>query len=183
MRTSRNKTRYLILGLLNEGPLSGYDIKKIVDWRFSYFWSESYGQIYPELARLEAEGLIGACKADEGSRKDKKRYQIKSEGLIELKKWLAEPAEKEVVRIELLLKLYFSNLTAPEVMADQVKEFEISHKRQLELFKQFEQQLAETKQLGDNHDEILMVLSFGQKVLVSYVEWSRDVIKKLEEKR
>lgn len=52
------KTRYVILGLLNEEPLSGYDIKKIIDIRMSFFWQESYGQIYPELSKLREEGLI-----------------------------------------------------------------------------------------------------------------------------
>ena len=52
------KTRFVILGLLNEEPLSGYDIKKIIDIRMSFFWQESYGQIYPELAKLKKEGLI-----------------------------------------------------------------------------------------------------------------------------
>ncbi len=52
------KTRFVILGLLNEEPLSGYDIKKIIDIRMSFFWQESYGQIYPELAKLREEGLV-----------------------------------------------------------------------------------------------------------------------------
>ncbi len=52
------KTRFVILGLLNEEPLSGYDMKKIIDIRMSFFWQESYGQIYPELAKLREEGLI-----------------------------------------------------------------------------------------------------------------------------
>ncbi|MCK7479112.1 MAG: PadR family transcriptional regulator [Candidatus Moduliflexus flocculans] len=53
-----NNTKYVILGLLTEAPLSGYEIKKLVDIRFRFFWSESYGQIYPELKRLTAMGLI-----------------------------------------------------------------------------------------------------------------------------
>lgn len=37
LKDSTNKTRYLILGLLSEQPLSGYQIKKIVDMRNSKF--------------------------------------------------------------------------------------------------------------------------------------------------
>ena len=47
-----------MLGLLAGGPRSGYDIKSIVDRSTRFFWAASYGQIYPELRRLEAEGLI-----------------------------------------------------------------------------------------------------------------------------
>lgn len=38
-----NATEFAILGLLAEGPLSGYDIKKEVEERLSHFWSQSYG--------------------------------------------------------------------------------------------------------------------------------------------
>ena len=44
----------VILGLLAVRPLSGYDIKAIVDRSTRFFWAASYGQIYPELRRLEA---------------------------------------------------------------------------------------------------------------------------------
>ena len=52
------RTRFLILGLLAEGPCSGYDIRRITLARFGFFWSESFGQIYPCLMRMEAEGLV-----------------------------------------------------------------------------------------------------------------------------
>ena len=48
----------VILGLLSLGPRSGYDIKTVVDRSTRFFWAASYGQIYPELRRLEDEGLI-----------------------------------------------------------------------------------------------------------------------------
>lgn len=182
MKATRSKTRYLILGLLTEGPLSGYEIKKVVDIRFSYFWSESYGQIYPELARLAQEGLAEEYSAEGESRKEKKRYQITDRGADALREWLQLPVEKEVVRFELLLKLFFSGQLPAQAVADHIKAFELAHKRQLELFRRFEQELQETRHPGDNHEEVLMVLLFGQKVGSAYVEWSQEVLKRLEEK-
>ena len=52
------QTDYVILGLLAEQPLSGYQIKKIIDIRFSFFWSESFGQIFPALKSLASEGFV-----------------------------------------------------------------------------------------------------------------------------
>ena len=46
----------VILGLLSLRPMSGYDMKRIVDHSTRFFWAASYGQIYPELRRLEADG-------------------------------------------------------------------------------------------------------------------------------
>ena len=44
--------------MLNLGALTGYEIKSIVDRSTRFCWAASYGQIYPELSRLEAAGLV-----------------------------------------------------------------------------------------------------------------------------
>ena len=53
-----NATGKVILGMLAARPRSGYEIKQIVDSSARFFWAASYGQIYPELRRLEEAGLI-----------------------------------------------------------------------------------------------------------------------------
>ena len=61
-----NAVTPVILGLLAIGPRSGYEIKATVDRSTRYFWAASYGQIYPELRRLEREGLIEGENAPTG---------------------------------------------------------------------------------------------------------------------
>lgn len=181
---TKNKTRYLILGLLSEEPLSGYEIKKLVDLRFKYFWSESYGQIYPELSRMEKEGLIKALlKAKTESKRNSCKYEITESGLESLKEWLSYPVEKEMVRYELLLKLYFANLTDPDTMIAHIKEFQSSHKKQQDLFTLFQQDLDEHMDMHSNHPEVLMVLKFGQKVWKAYDEWCEEAIALLEKRK
>ena len=55
---SLSGTGYVILGMLASGARTGYDIKTIVDDSTRFFWAASYGQIYPELRRLE-DGRAG----------------------------------------------------------------------------------------------------------------------------
>ncbi len=43
------KIDYLILGLLSDRDLTGYEIKKVIDTTLNYFWSSSYASIYPAL--------------------------------------------------------------------------------------------------------------------------------------
>ncbi len=57
-----------LLGLLSLEPMSGYDIRQMISRSIGYFWSESYGQIYPGLKRLAAEGLV---VKEDGARKGK----------------------------------------------------------------------------------------------------------------
>lgn len=183
MKVTSNKTKYLILGLVNEEPLSGYEIKRIVDMRFSFFWNESFGQIYPQLKKLSEERLIEELSLDKiENSKATKKYSITDQGRKELKEWLEEPVEKETVRYEILLKMYFSNMISPEVMLGHIKEFQISHKNQQKLFEKFRQQLEEYKDVHDNHKDILMVLSFGQKVWKAYDDWCKEVSEILEKR-
>ncbi|AIQ60415.1 PadR family transcriptional regulator [Paenibacillus borealis] len=185
MAANRSKTGYVLLGLLNEENLTGYEIKKIVDTRLSFFWSESFGQIYPELKRLAAEGLIAVCEepVSAGGKNSKQsiKYQITASGRYELQEWLKTPVEKETVRYELLLKLYFSNSSSSETMLEHIREFEINHRRQQQMFDKFEAQLKQNLDVHSNHSRILMVLSFGQKLWESYADWCGQTIALLEQ--
>ncbi|AIQ43189.1 PadR family transcriptional regulator [Paenibacillus sp. FSL R7-0297] len=185
MAANRSKTGYVLLGLLNEENLTGYEIKKIVDTRLSFFWSESFGQIYPELKRLAVGGLIAVCEepvsAEGKNSKPSIKYQITASGRYELQEWLKTPVEKETVRYELLLKLYFSNSSSSATMLEHVREFEINHRRQQQLFDKFEAQLKQNLDVHSNHSRILMVLSFGQKLWESYADWCGQTIALLEQ--
>lgn len=178
----KNKTRYVILGMLSETDLSGYEIKKIIDIRFSFFWNESYGQLYPELKNLEQDGLIYSIKSETESRRDVIRYSITPQGRSELKLWLAEPTEQETVRFEILLKMYFSSLTDEDIMIRHIIEFEKNHQKQLSILNMFQKELTAVRDI-DNHEDILRVIDFGQRVYSAYMDWSKETIDYLEKRK
>jgi PadR family transcriptional regulator AphA len=176
----KSKTKYLILGLLTEGQLSGYEIKRIVDIRFNFFWNESYGQLYPHLKNMVQDGLIKEKQSEEPSSRGKILYSITEEGKEELTAWLKEPVEKESVRFELLLKMYFSNQIGSDIMANHIKEFEEYHKKQLDMLEMFNKELSVIEDPNVNHKDILQVIGFGQKVYKAYVQWSEEAIEYLK---
>jgi DNA-binding PadR family transcriptional regulator len=55
--------------MLGWRPMSGYEIKALVDHSTRFFWAASYGQIYPELRRLEEAGLVAGEARPQGARK------------------------------------------------------------------------------------------------------------------
>src|SRR3954467_5172712 len=83
----QNAVTPVILGLLSLGPRSGYDIKNVVDRSTRFFWAASYGQIYPELRRLEAEGLIAGEDSPNGAR-ERRAYKLTAAGREALREWL-----------------------------------------------------------------------------------------------
>ena len=42
---AHSNTAYVILGMLSWRPMSGYEIKSLVDKSTRFFWAASYGQI------------------------------------------------------------------------------------------------------------------------------------------
>ena len=62
-------TAHVILGMLGWRPMSGYEMKSIVDKSTRFFWAASYGQIYPELRRLAKAGLVEGEADPQGARK------------------------------------------------------------------------------------------------------------------
>jgi PadR family transcriptional regulator AphA len=107
-----NPTAYVILGMLRHAPRSGYEIKQVVDRSTRFFWAASYGQIYPELRRLEEAGLVEGEEQPTGGRK-RTRYRLTAEGRAELLRWLEQPPVRHELRDEGLLKLFFAGATKP----------------------------------------------------------------------
>jgi PadR family transcriptional regulator, regulatory protein AphA len=109
-------TAYVILGMLSWRPMSGYDVKAIVDSSTRFFWAASYGQIYPELRRLAEAGLVAAESGDDGGRR-RMPYSLTARGREALAAWLAQSPQMFETRDEGLLKLFFAS-ASPEVAAD-----------------------------------------------------------------
>lgn len=83
-------TRYVLLGLLDIKPMSGYDIRRNLKISLDSLWSASYGQIYPTLHRLAAEGMVHPVSVPTGSR-ERIVYHLTDEGRDEFRAWLREP--------------------------------------------------------------------------------------------
>src|SRR3954447_12212520 len=101
-------TTWVALGLLALGPRSGYEIKQVADRSTRYFWAASYGQIYPELKRLEELGLAAGESAPTGARK-RRVYTITPDGEDALRDWLHGREVRMEMRDESLLRLFFAD--------------------------------------------------------------------------
>jgi PadR family transcriptional regulator AphA len=103
-------TARVILGFLRFGPRTGYDIKSVIEVSTRFFWGASYGQIYPELKRLERIGLVRSEHDPRGARK-RTVYSLTRNGEKALEEWLTD-RESWIFeyRDEWLLRLFFGDL-------------------------------------------------------------------------
>jgi PadR family transcriptional regulator AphA len=116
-RPRENRTRWVVLGMLTPGALTGYALRQRIAQSVGHFWQESYGQLYPTLRRLAAEGLVEARAAHGGPGRAATAWAITAKGRAALAAWLAQPPVLEPERNEVLLKLFFAGAVAPEVTA------------------------------------------------------------------
>jgi PadR family transcriptional regulator AphA len=127
----------VVLGLLAMRPRSGYDIKTVVDRSTRFFWAASYGQIYPELRRLERDGLIEGESVPNGAR-DRRVYKITATGRKALENWLLGSTTTVELRDESLLRLFFAD-TLPLEQATQLLEGrKRGHEQYVEILREIE---------------------------------------------
>ncbi|MGW7686683.1 helix-turn-helix transcriptional regulator [Kribbella sp. NPDC054772] len=96
--------RHGLLGLLAEGPASGYDLAGRFTEVLGSIWPAQHPKIYAELNKLAAEGLVEV--ESEGPRR-RKAYRITDAGVAEVKRWLTEVDVDHTMRLQPLLRSLF----------------------------------------------------------------------------
>jgi DNA-binding PadR family transcriptional regulator len=114
-------TAKVILGMLAARPRSGYEIKQLVDHSARFFWAASYGQIYPELKKLEKAGLIAGDDSSRGGRQ-RTVFELTAKGKRAAREWISGPPEVLEARDEGLLKLFFAGSIEPKRAAEIARE-------------------------------------------------------------
>lgn len=119
-----SKTDMAILGMLTVEPMSGYDMKRFCERSFAHFWHESFGNIYPRLRRLEAEGLVSVRRVTRPQAPDAMIHSLTTKGRARFRQWMEEPPEQDRVRSEFLLKIFFGAQAPSEFSARWIREHE-----------------------------------------------------------
>ena len=171
-----NKIRYVILGLLSHEPLTGYDIKKRIEGCINYFYDASFGQIYPELARMEEQALISKKIEMNEKKPPRKIYAITELGISELQKWLIIPVEEEKVRYDILLKLFFGSQISAEENIRSIREFRWRNAEKLTTLDHFEKELRTVLGEGVDHIYYYLTVRLGQRVMQAHIEWADEAI-------
>ncbi|MCZ6649772.1 MAG: PadR family transcriptional regulator, partial [Acidobacteria bacterium] len=162
-------------------------LKQAIQATFGHFWTESFGQIYPELGRLAQAGLItaspssvadgktaGSPGSTGGGRRVVRRgrrgaprqvHELTDAGQAYLDEWLMAPARSQVRRDELLLKLYFAGRRAPAIGLEHIARQRTDLRRRLALLSRVELRLR--KVLDDSPGLIGWLAGVRHGVLVA----------------
>ncbi len=180
----RNRTTYVILGMLSIEPnRTGYDIRKSLETSVGYFWSESYGQIYPTLKRLAAEGLIVSgksdCAAKSSSGKRRQEYSLTDAGRACLQEWLAAPFQDDPPRNEFLLKLFFGREAAPGVSSQHIRELQGRSRSMLDTLSGIDTYVRAHPSHNPHEPYWMLTLGLGIAMARAELEWGESALAEL----
>jgi DNA-binding PadR family transcriptional regulator len=181
MKMEGGATPNALLGLLSLGPMSGYDIRQLIQRSIGHFWSESYGQIYPGLKRLAAAGLVVKKTERKKGSPDRHVYSLTADGREQLRRWLKLPVAEEVPRNELLLKLFFGAHVSPNVSREHVQTYLKSHQEELRVYAAVAKTLRKEEANDPQLPFWLMTLNMGRHRSAAMVKWCRETLAELDE--
>jgi DNA-binding PadR family transcriptional regulator len=169
--------RMAALGLLAQGPGSGYDLLKHFEKSMANVWPATQSQLYGELNKLADAGLIEV--SDMGPR-GRKEYRITQAGHLELQRWVANPQDDPPFRSPGLLRVFLLG----EVPADQARKHVVAMAEHAD---------AEVKRLEDLCDSIdwtdgdslffgRAALEYGLRANAMEAQWARWLVKAIDER-
>ncbi len=150
-------------------------------------WTALPSQIYPELGKLEQQGMLTHYVVEQQDhRPDKKVYEITEAGRKALRQWVTEPTPAASIRDEFILKTYSLWLSNPEEVIEHFREHERTHQKHLA---EHEATLARLqREWGtalEQADSPLfsssLALHYGIEYERTYVSWCQWVILQLED--
>lgn len=165
--------QYIILGMVHDEPLTGYDIKKRIENGVGVFYKASYGSLYPALKKLAEGGSLTMQEQPRGGRQ-KKYYTITPQGQAQFAAWLHQPLDTSDVMDNQLAKIYFFDRLPADARQRQLQAFEAHNLQYLEQLQQLERYF-DAMENKDSFYYKLSTLYYGICMLQTNLAWCRQV--------
>jgi DNA-binding PadR family transcriptional regulator len=168
--------RHSLLGLLAEQPRTGYELTRLFDESLLNVWPASHSQIYPELAKLAADGLI---RQTASGPRGKKVYSITPGGMEEMRAWLRTEPDHST-RNPSFLRVFFLWLMEPEDALAFLEREEFEHEAKL---REFEAKAALPVRDTSREWAFRLALDWGVRYEREMLEWNSWARRVIEERR
>lgn len=167
-----------ILGLLNYGEKTGYEIMRLFKEHLNYFWAAQTSQIYRELQKLEEGGYVVSRRVEQTGKPDKNVFSITEAGKEELRRWLADRTGSLFTNKPALMRAFFMGELPPEAGIGYFRVIEDACRLYLD-------QIGNTGPVEPAPDEDReawekrsaywkMTLDYGRRNLEMTIAWARD---------
>jgi DNA-binding PadR family transcriptional regulator len=183
--------RHAVLAALLDGEFSGYQLAKIFDVSVSNFWHAVPQQLYAELTKLEAAGLVSGREVVQQRRPNKRVFTLTETGRAELAAFIVRASKPSFIRDDLLVKVHATEAGDARALIEQLEERAVQARGKIALFDQLltylrgarEEQafLAESPRIGP-YLTCLRGRAFEQENL-TWCTWAAEVLRARAEHR
>jgi DNA-binding PadR family transcriptional regulator len=163
-----NATAGALLGLLRDGPRSGYELVAAAEEMIGGFWTITRSQVYRELAALADRGLL---RRGETGPRDRQPYDLTETGRAAFQQWVNTSPEPENLRIPLLLRLTFADAIDPGQLRAMLTEHHAVHQRRFTAYQSLDRQLA----ASGVPEEKRVTLAFGISYETAVLQWFSEL--------
>lgn len=175
-----NSNKYIILGLLSQSSKSGYEIKKVIDENFNFYWKIGYNQIYPYLQDLKYSGLVKVNnkKSDKGPNQN--IYILTDKGLEIFLNWLNTEIKKwPTFKNEVLVKLNFGSILDKNENIKLIEDYKKVITKRLNIIKTIQLNI---QKYWKNHENFIfwdMIIDYGINISLAELNWCKKSIKRI----
>lgn len=176
--------RDAILATLLDGESSGYDLAKRFDGSVANFWMAAPQQLYRELERMEADGLVEARLVEQAKRPNKRVFQLTAAGVDALRAFASQEAKPSAIRDDLLVQVQTVDIAEPDLVSGHLAERLAIAREKLQRFEQLRERMLD----GRDQDSFLhtaprigpyLTLSRGitfERENIDWYEWAIGVV-------
>jgi DNA-binding PadR family transcriptional regulator len=175
--------REVILTVLANRPMTGYEIARSFDQVLSHFWHASHQQIYRELARMNGDGYVVFRAMAQSGKPDKKLYSLTKAGRTALKKWVAVPTGPPRPQNDLLVKLLAGLLVNTPALEEEIARVQVETAAYLKQLRAMDKQCL-SRPLESAYDRALyLALRRGLLLVEAQSDWLEEVTRFLDKSR
>ena len=171
---------HAILGMLRNGPLTGYDLKtRCFDASIAHFWPADQAQIYRTLDRMAEQGLVESRLEIQETRPNRKEYSLTDAGETELTRWLGETQPLPAYRDPFLVQLYFAHTLPPEQLDALLEDQARLHEERLAVYRAVPLPTLDELKGHRNHLAERLTLELGLALEQAHLDWiarAREVL-------
>lgn len=175
-----------LLGLLNYGDLTGYELSKTFNESLSFFWSAQTSQIYRELNRMEKKGWLTSKMEFQTTKPNKRIYSITEEGKKELSSWIHSemPSNFLPAKNDILLRIFFSAQRTKEDNISVLQEIIQNYKESLSQIESADENIENYSHLANSKMDTFywqLTKDYGRMFNEMCIAWAENCIKKIKQ--
>ncbi|GLC88295.1 PadR family transcriptional regulator [Lysinibacillus piscis] len=169
-----------ILGLLANGPMTGYELSNDFNTSLSLMWHAQQSQVYRELGDLEKNGYVTSTIIPQEGKPSKKQYTITDIGLQELVDWVNEYHFKESMKVRdaFALRIFFSARGNFDELRSALHAYIEWNEALLKKLEDIEQQHLPPERLQSESDALYWLISLrkGRYTFRANIDWGIDTL-------